>query len=200
MGIFSELSVWQLVAITLVLTHITIVSVTVFLHRAQAHRAVQLGAIPSHFFRFWLWITTGMVTREWVAIHRKHHAKCETKDDPHSPQIKGIHTVLWKGALLYRTEALNAETVERYGKNTPDDRLEHALYAKYPTYGILLMLTINLVLFGWAGILMWLVQMVWIPFWAAGVINGLAHFWGYRNWSTPDASTNISPIGIHSLK
>ena len=196
MGIFSDLSVWQLVCITLVLTHITIVSVTVFLHRAQAHRAVELGAIPSHFFRFWLWLTTGMVTREWVAIHRKHHAKCETEDDPHSPQFKGIHTVLWKGAFLYRKEALNTETLERFGKNTPDDRIEHALYSKYPTYGILLMLALNLVLFGWAGILMWLVQMVWIPFWAAGVINGLAHFWGYRNWSTPDASTNISPVGI----
>ncbi|MGB1255469.1 MAG: DesA family fatty acid desaturase [Thiolinea sp.] len=196
MGIFSDLSVWQLILITLVLTHITIASVTIFLHRAQAHRAVRLGAIPSHFFRFWLWLTTGMVTREWVAIHRKHHAKCETEDDPHSPQIKGIHTVLWKGAFLYRKEALNQETLERYGKNTPDDWMERSVYSKYPTYGILLMLALNLLLFGWAGIVMWVVQMVWIPFWAAGVINGLAHFWGYRNWSTPDASTNISPIGI----
>ncbi|MGB0848336.1 MAG: DesA family fatty acid desaturase [Thiolinea sp.] len=196
MGIFSDLSVWQLILITLVLTHITIASVTIFLHRAQAHRAVRLGAIPSHFFRFWLWLTTGMVTREWVAIHRKHHAKCETEDDPHSPQIKGIHTVLWKGAFLYRKEALNQETLERYGKNTPDDWMERSVYSKYPTYGILLMLALNLLLFGWAGIVMWAVQMVWIPFWAAGVINGLAHFWGYRNWSTPDASTNISPIGI----
>lgn len=196
MGIFSDLSVWQLILITLVLTHITIASVTIFLHRAQAHRAVRLGAIPSHFFRFWLWLTTGMVTREWVAIHRKHHAKCETEDDPHSPQVKGIHTVLWKGAFLYRKEALNQETLERYGKNTPDDWMERSVYSKYPTYGILLMLALNLLLFGWAGIVMWAVQMVWIPFWAAGVINGLAHFWGYRNWSTPDASTNISPIGI----
>lgn len=196
MGIFSDLSVWQLILITLVLTHITIASVTIFLHRAQAHRAVRLGAIPSHFFRFWLWLTTGMVTREWVAIHRKHHAKCETEDDPHSPQVKGIHTVLWKGAFLYRKEALNQETLERYGKNTPDDWMERSVYSKYPTYGILLMLALNLLLFGWAGIVMWVVQMVWIPFWAAGVINGLAHFWGYRNWSTPDASTNISPIGI----
>lgn len=196
MGIFSDLSVWQLVGITLVLTHITIAGVTVFLHRTQAHRAVELGPIPSHFFRFWLWLTTGMVTREWVAIHRKHHAKCETEEDPHSPQFKGIHTVLWKGALLYRKEALNTETLERFGKNTPDDWIEHALYSKYPMFGILLMLILNLVLFGWAGILMWAVQMVWIPFWAAGVINGLAHFWGYRNWSTADASTNISPVGI----
>ncbi len=196
MGIFPDLAVWQLIIITLVLTHITIVAVTVFLHRAQAHRAVQLAPAPAHFFRFWLWLTTGMVTREWVAIHRKHHAKCETAEDPHSPQFKGIHTVLWKGALLYRREALNAETLARFGKNTPDDWMERTLYSKYPSYGVLLMLALNLVLFGWAGVCMWLVQMVWIPFWAAGVINGLAHFWGYRNWSTPDASTNISPLGI----
>lgn len=196
MGLFQNLSVWQLVAITLVLTHITIVSVTVFLHRTQAHRAVELSALPSHFFRFWLWLTTGMITREWVAIHRKHHAKCETDEDPHSPQVKGIHTVLWRGAWLYRAEALNQETIERYGKNTPDDWLEHHLYSKYPMLGILLMLLIDAVCFGWAGLVVWVVQMAWIPFWAAGVINGLAHFWGYRNWSTPDASTNISPVGI----
>lgn len=196
MGIFSDLSGWQLLGITLLLTHITIVSVTVFLHRAQAHRAVQLSAVPSHFFRFWLWLTTGMVTREWVAIHRKHHAKCETAEDPHSPQTRGIHKVLWLGALLYRQEAKNQETLERFGKNTPDDWLEQNVYARHPLLGILLMLVIDLVLFGWAGILMWVVQMVWIPFWAAGVINGLAHFWGYRNWDTADASTNISPVGI----
>lgn len=196
MGIFADLSGWQLLAITLVLTHITIVGVTVFLHRTQAHRAVQLSAAPSHFFRFWLWLTTGMVTREWVAIHRKHHAKCETPEDPHSPQTRGIHTVLWRGALLYRQEAQNQETLDRFGKNTPDDWLERNVYAKHPLLGILAMLVIDLVLFGWIGALMWLVQMVWIPFWAAGVINGLAHFWGYRNWDTADASTNISPIGI----
>ena len=196
MGIFSDLSGWQLLGITLLLTHITIVAVTVFLHRAQAHRAVQLSAGPSHFFRFWLWLTTGMVTREWVAIHRKHHAKCETDEDPHSPQTRGINTVLWLGAFLYRKEAQNQETLERFGKNTPDDWLERNVYAKYPLFGILSMLVIDLVLFGWAGILMWVVQMIWIPFWAAGVINGLAHFWGYRNWDTADASTNISPIGI----
>ena len=196
MGIFSDLTVWQLILITLVLTHITIASVTIFLHRAQAHRAVELSKVPSHFFRLWLWATTGMVTREWVAIHRKHHAKCETPEDPHSPQTRGIHTVLWKGALLYRQEALNQETLERFGKNTPNDWLEQKLYSKYPIGGILLMLVIDLVLFGWAGALMWLVQMVWIPFWAAGVVNGIGHFWGYRNWSTPDASRNISPIGI----
>ena len=196
MGIFADLSGWQLLGITLLLTHITIVAVTVFLHRAQAHRAVKLSAGPSHFFRFWLWLTTGMVTREWVAIHRKHHAKCETPDDPHSPQTRGINTVLWLGALLYRKEAQNQETLERFGKNTPDDWLERNVYSKYPLFGILSMLVIDLALFGWAGILMWVVQMIWIPFWAAGVINGLAHFWGYRNWDTADASTNISPIGI----
>jgi stearoyl-CoA desaturase (delta-9 desaturase) len=196
MGIFSDLSVWQFIIITLVLTHITIVSVTVFLHRTQAHRAVQLSAAPSHFFRFWLWLTTGMVTREWVAIHRKHHAKCETEDDPHSPQTRGIHTVLWLGAFLYRKEALNQQTLERYGKSTPDDWLERNIYAKHPLLGIGSMLLIDLVLFGWAGLVIWAVQMIWIPFWAAGVINGLAHFWGYRNWDTPDASTNISPIGV----
>ena len=196
MGIFSDSSGWQLLGITLLLTHITIVSVTVFLHRAQAHRAVQLSAGPSHFFRFWLWMTTGMVTREWVAIHRKHHAKCETPDDPHSPQTRGINTVLWLGALLYRKEAQNQETLARFGKNTPDDWLERNVYSKHPLFGILSMLVIDLVLFGWVGILMWVVQMIWIPFWAAGVINGLAHFWGYRNWDTADASTNISPVGI----
>ncbi|MEZ5536181.1 MAG: fatty acid desaturase [Thiolinea sp.] len=196
MGIFSGLPFWQLIIITLVLTHITIVSVTIFLHRSQAHRAVRFSAGPSHFFRFWLWLTTGMVTREWVAIHRKHHAKCETEEDPHSPQTRGINTVLWLGAFLYRKEAENQETLERYGKNTPDDWLERHLYSKYPFLGVVLMLLLDLVLFGWAGLLIWAVQMIWIPFWAAGVINGLAHFWGYRNWDTPDASTNISPLGI----
>lgn len=196
MGLLGDLSMWQLVLITLGLTHITIAAVTIFLHRSQAHKAVDLGAVPSHFFRFWLWLTTGMVTKEWVAIHRKHHAACETEDDPHSPQVKGIHRVLWTGALLYRQEALNQETLGRYGKGTPDDWLERRVYAPHPGLGITLMLAIDLVLFGWAGALIWLVQMLWIPFWAAGVINGLAHFWGYRNWNTPDASTNILPIGI----
>jgi len=196
MGLFSDLGFWQLTGITLLLTHITIVSVTIFLHRAQAHRAVELGAIPSHFFRFWLWLTTGMITREWVAIHRKHHAKCETDDDPHSPQVKGLNKVLWGGALLYSREALNRETIERYGRGTPDDWLERHVYTPYPFMGISLMLLLGVLLFGWAGLLVWLVQMAWIPFWAAGVINGVGHFWGYRNWNSPDASTNISPIGI----
>ncbi len=196
MGLLSDLTWWQLVLITLGLTHITIAAVTIFLHRAQAHRALELGIIPTHFFRAWLWLTTGMVTREWVAIHRKHHAKCETKEDPHSPQTRGLHKVLWLGAWLYRQEAQNQETLEKYGKGTPDDWLERNIYTPYPWLGISTMLAMDVVLFGMAGALIWLVQMVWIPFWAAGVINGLAHFWGYRNWNTTDASTNISPIGI----
>jgi stearoyl-CoA desaturase (delta-9 desaturase) len=196
MGLLSELSGWQLVLVTLGLTHITIAAVTIFLHRTQAHRALDLGRVPFHFFRFWLWLTTGTVTREWVAIHRKHHAKCETPDDPHSPQTRGIHTVLWKGALLYKQEAKNQETLEKYGKGTPDDWLERHLYSPHSWLGIVLMLGIDVVLFGLPGALIWLVQMLWIPFWAAGVINGLAHFGGYRNWNTTDASTNISPIGI----
>ena len=196
MGLLNHLYWWQLVLITLGMTHITIAAVTIFLHRAQAHRAVDLGAIPAHFFRFWLWLTTGMVTREWVAIHRKHHAKCETVEDPHSPQTRGLNTVLWRGAWLYRQEAHNQDTLERYGKGTPNDWLEKNIYARFPGLGIGLMLVIDVMLFGLAGVLIWLVQMVWIPFWAAGVINGLGHFWGYRNWTTTDASTNIFPIGI----
>lgn len=196
MGLWSELAAWQLLIIALGLTHITIIAVTVFLHRSQTHRAVELGRIPSHFFRFWLWLTTGMITREWVAIHRKHHAKCETADDPHSPQFKGLHTVLWLGAFLYRKESLNQETLNLYGRGTPDDWLERHIYTPLPWLGVSLMLIIDISLFGWAGLAIWLVQMLWIPFWAAGVINGLGHFWGYRNWQTDDASTNISPIGI----
>ena len=196
MGFFPDLSVWQYIAITLVLTHITIIGVTVFLHRAQAHGSVELGPIASHFFRFWLWLTTGIVTIEWVAIHRKHHAKCETEEDPHSPQVKGLNRVLWGGLGLYRTEAKNLETLEKYGRGTPKDWLEANIYRKLPSAGISLMLIINLICLGWVGIAIWAVQMLWIPFWAAGVINGVAHFWGYRNWNTPDAARNISPLGI----
>lgn len=196
MGLLSHLQWWEVLLITLGLTHITIAAVTIFLHRTQAHRALDLGTVPSHFFRFWLWLTTGMVTREWVAIHRKHHAKCETADDPHSPQTRGLNTVLWLGAWLYRNEARNQETLEKYGKGTPNDWLERHVYARLPWLGVTTMLIIDIVLFEAAGLLVWLTQMVWIPFWAAGVINGLGHFWGYRNWNTTDASTNISPIGI----
>lgn len=191
-----DLSWWQIVLYTLATTHITIVSVTVFLHRAQAHRALDLGPIPSHFFRFWLWIGTGMVTREWVAIHRKHHAKCETEDDPHSPQTKGIKTVFWQGAELYRAEAKNKETLAKFGHGTPDDWMERNVYSRFTWQGVGLMLIIDLLLFGAAGATVWAVQMLWIPVSAAGVINGIGHYWGYRNFEAPDASTNISPWGV----
>jgi stearoyl-CoA desaturase (delta-9 desaturase) len=187
---------WGYVAVTLVLTHVTIASVTIFLHRHQAHRALDLHPIPSHFFRFWLWLTTGMITREWAAIHRKHHAMCETVNDPHSPQIFGIRKVLWQGAELYRQEAKNRETIEKYGKGTPDDWLERNLYTKHSALGVGIMFVIDVVLFGPIGITMWAVQMMWIPFMAAGVINGLGHYWGYRNFAADDASTNIVPWGI----
>ena len=191
-----DLNWWQLLLVTLGLTHITIAAVTIFLHRAQAHRAVDLGSVPSHFFRFWLWLTTGMVTREWVAVHRKHHAKCETEEDPHSPQMEGLNRVLWGGALLYRKATQDSEMLDKYGRGTPDDWLERNLYAPMPWLGITIMLLVDLLLFGLPGLLVWGVQMIWIPFWAAGVINGLAHFRGYRNWNTTDASTNIAPWGI----
>ncbi|MDP3759073.1 MAG: fatty acid desaturase [Ramlibacter sp.] len=191
-----NLSWWQVVLFTLVVTHITIASVTIFLHRAQAHRAMDLHGIPSHFFRFWLWLTTGMVTKEWVAIHRKHHAKCETPDDPHSPQTRGIDTVFWKGAELYRAEAKNQETIAKFGHGTPDDWLERNLYTRFSWQGVGLMLIINVALFGFAGLAVWAVQMAWIPITAAGIINGIGHYWGYRNFEAPDASTNISPWGL----
>ena len=187
---------WQIVIYTLVMTHITIVGVTLYLHRCQAHRALELHAIPSHFFRFWLWITTGMVTKEWAAIHRKHHAKCETEEDPHSPQTRGINTVMWRGAELYRQESKNAETMEKFGHGTPDDWIEHNIYSKYGWQGVGLMLIVDVLLFGAVGLTVWAVQMAWIPFWAAGVINGLGHYWGYRNYDCNDAATNLVPIGI----
>ncbi|MBC7939041.1 MAG: fatty acid desaturase [Chitinophagaceae bacterium] len=189
-------SLWQVVLITLVATHITIVSVTVFLHRAQAHRAVDLHAAPAHFFRFWLWLTTGMVTKEFVAIHRKHHAKCETEEDPHSPQTRGIKTVLLQGSELYRTESKNKETLAKFGHGTPDDWLERNLYDRFSWQGVGVMLLVNLFLFGAAGAVVWAVQMLWIPITAAGIINGIGHWWGYRSFEAPDASRNILPWGI----
>ncbi|HSW20875.1 MAG TPA: fatty acid desaturase [Ramlibacter sp.] len=191
-----DLSWWEIVLYTLVTTHITIAGVTIFLHRSQAHRALDLGAIPSHFFRFWLWLGTGMVTKEWVAIHRKHHAKCETADDPHSPQTRGIETVFWQGAELYRAEAKNKETIAKFGHGTPDDWIERNLYTRYSWQGVGVMLILNVALFGAAGMAVWAVQMLWIPITAAGIINGIGHYWGYRNFEAPDASTNISPWGI----
>lgn len=187
---------WQIAIFTLVVTHITMISVTVYLHRHQAHRALDLHSIPSHFFRFWLWLTTGQVTKEWVSVHRKHHAKCETAEDPHSPQTRGIRKVLLEGAELYRAEAHNLETMNKYGINTPNDWIERNLYTKYSMYGVVLMLFIDLALFGVIGITVWAIQMVWTPIMAAGVINGIGHYWGYRNFETMDAATNISPWGI----
>ena len=191
-----DLSWWQLILVTLVLTHVTIVSVTVYLHRAQAHRALDLHPLLAHFFRFWLWLTTGMVTREWVGVHRRHHARCETPEDPHSPQVLGLDKVLWEGAELYRDATRDSEMIERYSHGTPDDWIERHVYTPWNFIGVSLMLVIDFVLFGVAGIAVWAIQMVWIPFFAAGVINGLGHYWGYRNFQSPDAATNISPWGI----
>jgi stearoyl-CoA desaturase (Delta-9 desaturase) len=191
-----NLAWWQIVLFTLGLTHITMAAVTIYLHRHQAHRALDLHAIPSHFFRFWLWLTTGQVTKEWAAIHRKHHAKCEQADDPHSPQIYGIKKVLFQGAELYRAESKNMETMAKYGHGTPTDWLERNLYTRFSWQGVGLMMIIDLALFGFAGLAVWAVQMAWTPIMAAGVINGLAHYTGYRNFEAADASTNISPWGI----
>ena len=187
---------WQVLLYGLVVTHITIAAVTIFLHRAQAHRALDLGPIPSHFFRLWLWLTTGMVTKEWVAIHRKHHAKCETEDDPHSPVTRGIKTVLLTGSELYRAEAKVQETLDKFGHNTPDDWVERNVYSRFTWQGVGLMLILDLLLFGAVGATVWAVQMAWIPVTAAGIINGIGHFWGYRNFEAPDASTNIVPWGV----
>ena len=187
---------WGYVLIALALTHVTIVSVTVFLHRHQAHRALELRPVVSHFFRFWLWLTTGMVTSEWVAIHRKHHASCETEADPHSPTMVGIDTVLWRGAELYRAASKDRTLVAKYRHGTPDDWLERKLYAAHPATGIALMAVIDLLLFGALGLSVWAVQMLWIPFFAAGVINGVGHWWGYRNFESQDRSTNIAPLGL----
>ncbi len=191
-----DLPWWGYVVYALVVTHITIAAVTIYLHRHQAHRALDLHPLPSHFFRFWLWLTTGMVTKEWAAIHRKHHAKVETAEDPHSPQIYGIRKLLLEGAELYRVESRNPETLERYGHGTPDDWIERHVYGRYSVIGISLMLITNFVLFGFIGITIWAVQMIWIPFMAAGVINGIGHWWGYRNFQPGDASRNIVPWGI----
>jgi len=191
-----DFSAWQIVLFTLVMTHITMLSVTIFLHRHQAHRALDLHPLASHFFRFWLWLTTGQVTKEWASIHRKHHAKCEQPEDPHSPHVYGIKTVLLQGYELYRKEAANKETMARFGHGTPNDWIERNLYTRFSFVGVALMLVIDLALFGAAGLAVWAVQMVWTPVMAAGIVNGAAHYWGYRNFEAPDASTNISPWGI----
>ena len=191
-----DLSLWGYIIAALLLTHITIAAVTIFLHRHQAHKALELHPMVSHFFRFWIWLTTATNTKEWVAVHRKHHAKCETREDPHSPQVLGLNKVLWQGAFLYHREAKDTDSLATYGKGTPEDWVERVLYTRFNILGVVLMLVIDIVLFGLAGILIWVTQMVWIPFWAAGVINGIGHDWGYRNHECPDASTNIIPWGV----
>ncbi len=187
---------WQVLLVTLVMTHITISAVTIFLHRAQSHRALDLHALPSHFFRLWLWLSTGMVTKEFVAIHRKHHAKCETEEDPHSPQTRGIKALLLTGVELYRAESKNTETIVKYGSGTPDDWIERNLYTRFSWQGVGVMLLIDVLLFGAIGVTVWAVQMLWIPVMATGIINGIGHWWGYRNFETADASRNVSPWGI----
>lgn len=190
-----NLSFWGYVIALFILTHITIIAVTVYLHRSQAHRALELHPAVCHFFRFWLWLTTGMKTKEWVSIHRKHHAKCETDEDPHSPQVKGIKKVFFEGAELYREEAKNISTMDRYGQGTPDDWMERNIYSKHSARGVIVMLVINVILFGIPGVTIWALQMLWIPLFAAGVVNGIGHYWGYRNFECPDAARNILPLG-----
>ncbi len=191
-----QLPWWGYVVVTLVLTQITILSVTLYLHRCQAHRALELHPIVSHFFRFWLWLTTGMVTKEWASIHRKHHAKVDTDADPHSPQTRGIKKVFFEGAELYKAESKVKETMERYGEGTPDDWIERNLYSRFSTLGVATMLITNVALFGLIGVTIWAIQMAWIPLFAAGVVNGIGHYWGYRNFESKDASRNILPLGV----
>lgn len=187
---------WGLALYMLVCTQLTIFAVTLFLHRSQTHRGVDFHPVVNHFFRFWTWLTTSMITKEWVAIHRKHHAKCETEEDPHSPMHKGIKEVFWRGAELYREARTHRADMEQYGRGTPDDWLERTLYTPHATMGPVVLLAINATLFGAAGVAIWAIQMLWIPFWAAGVVNGLGHWWGYRNFETTDTATNLSPWGV----
>lgn len=191
-----QLPWWGYLIVILAFTEITILGVTVYLHRCQAHRSLELHPIVSHFFRFWLWLTTGMVTKEWAAIHRKHHAKVETDEDPHSPVTRGIKKVFFEGAELYRKESKNAETLARYGEGTPNDWIERNVYSRWSTMGVYMMLTINLILFGTLGLTIWALQMAAIPLFAAGVINGIGHYWGYRNYEVKDNSRNITPLGF----
>ncbi len=195
-GLWASAGGWTVLLVTLLMTHVTICSVTIFLHRAQAHRALDLHPIPAHLFRFWLWLTTGMVTKEFVAVHRKHHAKCETEEDPHSPQTRGIKALLLTGVELYRAESKVAETISKYGRGTPDDWIERNLYTRFSWQGVGVMMVLDLLLFGAIGLTVWAVQMLWIPVMATGIINGIGHWWGYRNFEAADASTNVSPIGF----
>ncbi len=180
----------------LVVTQLTIFAVTLYLHRSQAHRGVDFHPVIAHFFRFWTWLTTSMITREWVAIHRKHHAKCETEDDPHSPRFKGIKTVFWQGVELYREARAQRADIEQYGKGAPSDWIERRLYTPQANLGPTFLLLLSVVLFGFKGVAVWAIQMAWIPFWAAGVVNGLGHWWGYRNFETTDTATNLTPWGV----
>ena len=181
---------------TLIATHITIVAVTLFLHRSQAHRSVQFHPAVAHFFRFWLWLTTGMVTKQWVAVHRKHHRFSDEPGDPHSPHVYGIKQVFFKGAMLYHAASKDKVMVDTYGVGTPADWIEHNLYSAHSRLGIGILFLFNIIIFGWVGAVIWGVQMIWIPLWAAGVVNGVGHWWGYRNGETKDRSRNIVPWGI----
>ena len=180
----------------LISTHITIICVTLFLHRGQAHKAIEFNFIVQHFMRFWLWLTTGMITKQWVAVHRKHHRFCEQNGDPHSPKVYGLTNVLFKGALLYNEAAKDKNMVNTYGVGTPSDWMERNIYSNHSRLGIGILFMLNVILFGWVGVLIWGIQMLWIPFWAAGVVNGIGHWWGYRNGNTKDNSRNISFLGI----
>lgn len=193
---YLNLSFWGYLAATLVLTQLTILAVTIYLHRNQSHRALDLHPLVSHFFRFWLWLTTGMVTAEWVAIHRKHHATTDVEGDPHSPKVFGIKKVLWQGAELYRFSSKDKEMVEKYSHGTPKDWIERRLYQRFSALGIFIMLGLDLFFFGLPGLTIWALQMIWIPFHAAGVVNGLGHHWGYRNFECDDAATNLIPWGF----
>ena len=187
---------WPLLAVFLVTTQLTIFSVTLYLHRSQAHRGVDFHPAVAHVFRAWTWLSTGMVTREWVAIHRKHHAKCETEEDPHSPVVKGIGKVFWRGVELYREARGMRADIEQYGRGAPDDWIERRLYTPLATLGPVVLLAVQFTLFGAWGVAMWAIQMAWIPFWAAGVVNGLGHWWGYRNFETTDTATNLTPWAL----
>ena len=193
---FLNLSFWGYILAIVVLTQITIAAVTIYLHRNQTHRALTLHPIVSHFFRVWSWMTTGMVTADWVAIHRKHHATTDIEGDPHSPVVLGIKKVFWQGAELYREARKDKEMITKYSHGTPNDWMEQRIYAKHSAKGILLMLFVDLFLFGVPGLTIWAIQMMWIPLFAAGVVNGIGHYWGYRNFECLDAATNIIPWGF----
>ena len=186
----------NIILYTLIVTHITIVCVTLFLHRGQAHTSIEFNPVLSHFMRFWLWLTTGMVTKQWVAIHRKHHRFSDLEGDPHSPHVFGIFKVLFQGAMLYHEASKDKTMIDTYGVGTPDDWMERNVYTPHSRLGIGILFLFNIIVFGWVGILIWGIQMIWIPFWAAGVINGLGHYWGYRNGKTKDRSRNIVPWDI----